>query len=149
MTVILICLAIVGCAAGGFLFLRHAKREADSPDTAMEGHDFEYYCADLLTGAGFQEIQVTRGSGDFGADILAEKDGISYAVQCKCWDQPVGVGAVQEAYAGCAYYDRMVAAVMTNQYFTGPAVELADKLHVLLWDRGYLSQMLEENAGGD
>ncbi|WP_022767844.1 restriction endonuclease [Butyrivibrio sp. NC2007] len=111
------------------------------PMDEMEGHDFEYYCADLLKANGFLEVEVTKGSGDFGADILAEKDGITYAVQCKCYDKPIGVKAVQEVYAGRDYYDRMVGVVMTNQYFTQPAVELARKLNIMLWDRGYLDDM--------
>ena len=57
---------------------------------------------------------------------------------------PGGVKAVQEAYAGRDYYDRMVGAVLTNQYFTQPAVEAAQKLKILLWDRGYLEDMAEE-----
>ena len=111
------------------------------PMDEMEGHDFEYYCADLLKANGFLEVEVTKGSGDFGADILAEKEGITYAVQCKCYDKPIGVKAVQEVYAGRDYYDRMVGVVMTNQYFTQPAVELARKLNIMLWDRGYLDDM--------
>ena len=111
------------------------------PMDEMEGHDFEYYCADLLKANGFLEVEVTKGSGDFGADILAEKDGITYAVQCKCYDKPIGVKAVQEVYAGRDYYGRMVGVVMTNQYFTQPAVELANKLNIMLWDRGYLDDM--------
>lgn len=110
----------------------------------LEGHDFEYYCADLLRKRGFQEVEVTRGSGDYGIDILAEKEGVTYAIQCKNYATPVGVKAVQEAYAGRDYYDRMVGAVMTNQYFTQPAVEAAKKLKILLWDRGYIESMLEE-----
>ena len=111
------------------------------PMDEMEGHDFEYYCADLLKANGFLDVEVTKGSGDFGADILAEKDGITYAVQCKCYDKPIGVKAVQEIYAGRDYYGRMVGVVMTNQYFTQPAVELAQKLNIMLWDRGYLDSM--------
>ena len=52
--------------------------------------------------------------------------------------------AVQEAYAGRDYYDRMVGVVMSNQYFTKNAVEMARKLKVMLWDRGYLEEMIEE-----
>lgn len=111
----------------------------------MEGHEFEYFCADLLRQKGFIEVEVTKGSGDYGIDILAEKEGVTYAVQCKCYTSPVGVKAIQEAYAGRDYYDRMVGAVMTNQYFTSPAVEAAGKLKILLWDRGYLDSMMEEN----
>ena len=110
----------------------------------LEGHEFEYYCADLLMKRGFQEVEVTRGSGDYGIDILAERDGVTYAIQCKCYSVPVGVKAVQEAYAGRDYYDCMVGAVLTNQYFTQPAVEAAKKLKILLWDRGYLGSMIEE-----
>ena len=110
----------------------------------MEGHEFEYFCADLLEKRGFEEVEVTKGSGDYGVDILAEKDGVTYAIQCKRYDGPVGVKAVQEAYAGRDYYDCMVGAVLTNQYFTTPAVEAAKKLKILLWDGGYLESMMEE-----
>ena len=92
----------------------------------------------------FIEVEVTKGSGDYGVDILAEKEGVTYAIQCKCYGAPIGVKAIQEAYAGRDYYDRMVGAVMTNQYFTAPAVEAAKKLKILLWDRGYLERMMEE-----
>lgn len=120
------------------------KRCAPSGMDDMEGHDFEYFCAGLLEKSGFLEVEVTKGSGDYGADILAEKDGVTYAIQCKCYQSPIGVKAVQEAYAGRDYYDRMVGAVLTNQYFTAPAVEAAKKLKILLWDRGYLERMMEE-----
>lgn len=110
----------------------------------MEGHDFEHFCAELLKKRGFTEVEVTKGSGDYGVDILAQKDGVTYAIQCKCYRDSVGVKAVQEAYAGRDYYDCMVGAVLTNQYFTKPAVEASRKLKILLWDRGYLETMMEE-----
>lgn len=120
---------------------RHLKKtEMDE----MEGVDFEKFCAALLSRHGFDEIEMTRASGDYGIDILAQKEGVTYAIQCKRYTEPVGVKAIQEAYAGRDYYDRMVGAVMTNQYFTAPAVEAAKKLKILLWDRGYIDSMLEE-----
>ena len=145
-----ILITIVSIIAAGLLaaftvfLLRRGKRVRPSDIDLMEGHDFEYYCAELLKQHGFQEVEVTRGSGDYGIDILAEKEGVTYAIQCKCYAAPVGVKAVQEAYAGRDYYDRMVGAVLTNQYFTQPAVEAAKKLKILLWDRGYLESMIDE-----
>lgn len=121
---------------------KHRRRSLEMDD--MEGHEFEYFCADLLRDKGFLDVEVTRGSGDFGVDILAEKDGVTYAVQCKCYNAPIGIKAVQEIYAGRDYYDRMVGVVMTNQYFTSAAVDAAKKLKILLWDRGYLESMMEE-----
>lgn len=126
-----------------FLLLRRRKPKSRSYEE-MEGHEFEYFCAELLEKRGFVDVEVTKGSGDYGVDILAEKDGVTYAIQCKRYEHPVGVKAVQEAYAGRDYYDRMVGAVLTNQYFTTPAVEAAKKLKILLWDGGYLESMMEE-----
>lgn len=129
--------------AGVLLFVRARRKLPDDMDK-MEGHEFEYFCAELLKKKGFLEVEVTRGSGDYGVDILAQKDGITYAIQCKCYNAPIGVKAVQEIYAGRDFYDCMVGAVMSNQYFTAPATEAAKKLKILLWDRGYLDSMLEE-----
>ena len=143
--IIIVSLAVAAMLFSAVLYLRQrARRSRPEEYDLMEGHEFEYYCAELLRKCGFQEVQVTRGSGDYGIDILAEKDGVTYAIQCKCYNGPVGVKAVQEAYAGRDYYDRMVGAVRTNQYFTQPAVEAAGKLKILLWDRGYLEDMVEE-----
>lgn len=121
---------------------RHSNR-VRRMDT-MEGLDFEHYCADLLAANGFVEVEVTQGSGDYGVDILAEKDGVTYAIQCKRYNNLVGVKAVQEAYAGRDFYDRMVGCVLTNQYFTKPAAEAARKLKILLWDRDFLQSLEEE-----
>ncbi len=142
---IIIIVIIMSVFAGIHIAVRIKRRTAVHDDIdLMEGHDFEYFCAELLGGHGFLEVEVTKGSGDYGIDILAEKDGVTYAIQCKCYGTPVGVKAVQEAYAGRDYYDRMVGVVMTNQYFTAPAVEAAKRLKILLWDRGYLETMMEE-----
>lgn len=137
---------IVAAVVLGIIYRAKKKNQSHLLDE-MEGHDFEYFCAGILQKKGFLEVEVTKGSGDYGIDILAEKDGITYAIQCKCYSAPVGVKAVQEAYAGRDYYDCMVGAVLTNQYFTSPAVEAAKKLKILLWDRGYLESMMEENHG--
>lgn len=133
-----VCLAFIA-----IYFYRNRRGRLDDID-GMEGHDFEYFCAELLKKRGFEEVSVTKGSGDYGVDILAEKDGITYAIQCKCHSDAVGIKAVQEVYAGRDYYDCMVGAVLTNQYFTSAAVNAAKKLKILLWDRGYLDSMMEE-----
>ena len=141
---LIIILSIVAVGLILAIILLRRRKVIPSDIDLMEGHDFEYYCAELLKKRGFQEVEVTKGSGDYGIDILAEKEGVTYAIQCKCYTAPVGVKAVQEAYAGRDYYDRMVGAVLTNQYFTRPAVEAAKKLKILLWDRGYLESMIDE-----
>ena len=92
---------IVLVAAAGVLLCRQFRKNARTRELdEMDGLDFEYYCADLLAENGFVDVQVTRSSGDYGIDILAEKEGVTYAIQCKRYTGLVGVKAVQEAYAG-------------------------------------------------
>lgn len=107
----------------------------------MEGHEFEHYCAKLLKLNGFKNVEVTRGSGDHGIDILAQKDKKTYAIQCKCYSSNVGNSAVQEAYAGKTIYGQDIAVVLTNRYFTTQAKEEAKILGVELWDRDYLNKL--------
>lgn len=131
-----------------FVCLKRILKDNRKKPTAvakMEGHEFEEFCAVLLRNSGFDEVTVTKGSGDFGVDILAQKEGITYAIQCKRYEGSVGVHAILEVFAGKAYYDKMIGVVLTNQYFTAPAIEAATKLNILLWDGDYLQAMLEES----
>lgn len=108
----------------------------------MDGMDFEELACEILLANGFEIAENTPASGDYGVDILARKEGISYAIQCKRYLEPVGLDAVQQVYAGRAYYECHVAVVLTNQRFTANAQHLADKLGVVLWDRDTLRNFL-------
>ena len=108
----------------------------------LEGLEFEKWCADLLNFNGFDQVQITPGSGDQGVDLVAVKDGIRYAVQCKRYSSNLGNTPVQEVYAGKAMYNCQVGVVMTNQHFTGSAKELAKSTGVLLWDREKIAEMV-------
>lgn len=110
----------------------------------MEGHAFEHFCANLLGKKGFSEIRVTPGSGDQGVDILAVKDGICYAIQCKNYSAPLGNTPVQEVNAGKIFYNCHVGVVMTNSTFTSGAKALAKATGVLLWDRTYVQNLMKE-----
>lgn len=109
---------------------------------SMEGHQFEYFCGELLKKNGYSDVEVTRGSGDQGIDILAVKDGIKYGIQCKCYSSNIGNKAVQEAFAGKTFYGCHVAAVLTNRHFTRSAKELAESNGVLLWDQDKLKELV-------
>lgn len=110
----------------------------------MEGHDFEQYCSEILLKNNFTNVEVTKGSGDQGIDILAYKDGVKYGIQCKCYSSDVGNKAVQEAFSGAKFYECHVPVVITNSFFTKSAIELAEKTHVILWDRKKLESMINE-----
>lgn len=108
----------------------------------MDGWEFENYVAEVLTRNGYSHVEVTRGSGDQGVDILAMKDEESYAIQCKHYESKISNKAVQEAYAGAQFYGCDVAVVLTNSWFTPSAEELGDDIGVELWDRDELRRLV-------
>lgn len=122
------------------LFPQSPMLEVDS----MDGIDFEHWCARLLEANGFVDVRVTRGSGDQGVDILATKEEILYAIQCKCYSSDLGNTPIQEVCAGRTFYQCQVGAVMTNRYFTAGARKLAKANGVLLWDRDRLTEWIEK-----
>ena len=119
--------------------------EMDEIDNVMDGFDFEKYAGKLLSDNGFEKVYVTKCSNDFGVDIIAYKDDIKYSIQCKKYSSTVGINAVQEVIASKVMNDSHVAVVLTNNYFTKSAKELANKNNVLLWDRDKLERLIEES----
>ena len=111
---------------------------ADVPPA--DGIGFEHACADILEKCGWV-VTITRASGDQGVDLLAKKEGFIVAVQCKNTTQPVGNAAVQEVYAGRAFYEATAAVVVSRAGFTSSAVQLANRLSVALVDSANLADL--------
>ena len=111
---------------------------------AMDGHEFEHFIATLLRKQGYEKVEVTPGSGDQGVDVLAEKEGVRYAVQCKCYSSDLGNTPVQEVNTGKMVYQCHVGIVVTNRYFTQSAREAAKATGVLLWDRSKLEKLIAQ-----
>ncbi len=106
----------------------------------VDGYDFEEYTASFLRKKGFEDVEVTKRSQDFGADVIAFKDSVKYVFQCKYYKGPVGVEAIQQIYAAKDYYEAHLAVVVTNSVFTKAAKVLAGELKVILWDCETLSK---------
>lgn len=109
----------------------------------LDGFEFENFTNELLCYLGFDKSIKTKSSGDYGIDVIAERDGVKYGIQCKNYSQTVGNKAIQEAYSGKSYYNCHVAVVMTNNYFTDSAKKQAEKNGVVLWDRNKLKEFIE------
>ena len=135
------------------VYLNRLKQTAKSKDEnlisisdidLMSGKTFEYYICDLLIKMGFG-AEVTKLSGDQGADIIAEKDGFKYVIQVKCYKNMVSNKAIQEVVASKKIYNAQKALVVTNSHFTKSAKELAEANNVLLWDREILKEKINQN----
>jgi restriction system protein len=110
----------------------------------MDGYKFERCMADIYKRLGYT-VHHTPLSGDQGADlIITSKEGIRTAVQCKCYSSKVSNKAVQEVVASKAIHGCTRGIVITNNYFTDSAQQLAHANRIDLVDRSGLKKMIEE-----
>jgi restriction system protein len=91
---------------------------------AMDGVEFEDYVAARMQRAGWQ-VSFTPAVGDYGVDLIVEKDGQYAAIQCKRHGKTVGIAAVQQVVAGARHHGCTRSIVVSNQEFTAAAKQLA------------------------
>lgn len=111
----------------------------------MEGSEFEHFLLAHFETFGFKGY-VTQASNDYGADLILKKDGLNTIVQAKRYSSKVGIKAVQEIVAAKNYFNADQMMVVTNNYFTKPARELADSNNVELWDRSNIISIMNQNG---
>lgn len=116
---------------------RKLKETDAAPDN---GHDFEHWVAAKLEQAGWK-ASVTQASGDDGVDVIAGRDGLSVAVQCKRFKGSVGNKAVQEVYSGMKHMQLDRAVVISTGQYTKAAKNLARTTGVLLLSEHDISHL--------
>lgn len=117
----------------------NVNAETSIPDDPFE---FERWTAQVLNDSHWQ-ARSTQGSGDQGADVIAEKHGITCVLQCKLYGKPAGNKAVQEVFAAQGFYDAQYAAVVATSGYTKSAKQLASKNGVLLLNVEDLPQLAD------
>jgi HJR/Mrr/RecB family endonuclease len=136
------------------------------------GRDFEYYIAKLYRACGHiskttmdlkdendlpESIMNRAGNGEQGADVLvffnepqyvfgSMKDGL--IIQCKHYSSTVGNTAVQEVVGAVKMYEKhflkkLHPMVITNNYLTGPAIDLAKDNEVSYIDRDSICKLID------
>lgn len=127
--------AVVVCGSflfGVFTLIWELIKLPFSKNKSMTGLEYEKNVVNYLKKKGYWGVKVTQASSDYGIDVTAHKDSKKYAVQCKYYSNPVGISAVQEAYAGMKHYNCNKAMVVTNSTFTHAAEVLAKENGVIL-----------------
>ena len=113
-------------------------------DNLPSGFEFEKTFSKILQLLGYNNIEVTSSSGDFGIDVLAkDNNNILYGFQCKLYSNVVSNDAIQQAYSGKKHYNCDVAIVVTNNTFSEQAIQQARETQVILWDRKVLINKLK------
>lgn len=118
------------------------KVEQENIDN-MDGVVFERYAGKLLKHKGYS-VRFTPVTNDKGVDIVATRDHIRYAIQVKRYSSAVSRRAVSDAVAGKSYYHCSIPMVITNNYFTKGAKELAKATKCKLIDRNDLTNWITD-----
>ena len=108
----------------------------------MDGVEFEEFLAKLLKQMGYR-VEKTKTSGDQGIDLIGSRLNKKIGIQAKCYSSKVGNKAIQEVVAGLKVYGCDKGIVITNNYFTAAAQELARANGILLWDRDSLEERID------
>lgn len=109
----------------------HDSQSHEARFKGGSGLDYERWCSEVLSRHGWNS-RTTPATGDQGADIIAEKNGIRIVIQCKYHSSPVSNKAVQEVASSRDFYGANYAVVVTNSSYTRSAKALSASTGVAL-----------------
>lgn len=109
----------------------------------MSGHEFEEFLTVLFRNMGYS-VELTKLSNDQGADLIVTKFGEKTIVQAKRYTHTVGNGAIQEVAAAIKHYKAHSGWVVTTNFFSKPAMKLAQTNNIRLIDRSELSKLMQK-----
>lgn len=101
----------------------------------MSGWEFEKFLEGLFKRLGYKVKLVGSNRGDYGGDLILEKNGTKILVQAKRYKNKVGIKAIQEVVAGRRKYNCHKTMLITNNYLTKPAWDLGVANDVTMWTR--------------
>lgn len=111
----------------------------------LTGEQFEKFLEKILHKLGFENIKKTMPSGDFGADLVANRNGKKFVIQAKRHNRPVGNKAVQEVFSSMPVYEANSCMVISNHEFTVAAKKQALKCKCVLFGKKELQNLLTDN----
>lgn len=129
---------IISCNLKKKMYLNSPLSKIDT----MSGEEFEEYLSFLFKESGYK-VKMTPKKGDYGLDLILKKNGLVTGVQAKRYKKNVGVSAIQEAIGGMTHYGCDNVMVVTNSYFTKPAMNLASSGCVKLVDRDNINKFVK------
>lgn len=125
-----------------------ARSDAADALDGISWQQFEALVGEGFRLQGYRVVQTGGGGADGGIDLVLNKDGEKYLVQCKQWRAfRVGVDVVRELYGVMAAKGAAGGFVVTSGRFTEEARNFADGRNVQLIDGTRLRALIKHAAG--
>lgn len=125
-----------------------ARSEAADALDGMSWQQFERLVGEGFRLQGYRVVETGGGGADGGVDLVLNKDGEKYLLQCKQWRAfRVGVDVVRELYGVMAAKGAAGGFVVTSGRFTDEARNFAEGRNVQLIDGTRLWALIKQAAG--
>lgn len=106
---------------------------------------FERMISRLLICDGYENVRLVGGSGDHGADVIANKYNKRWLVQVKQWKKPAGISVLNETLKALRDYKAAIPVIAASNGFD---IELKKQQPILqsqniplqLWDESFILQ---------
>ena len=99
-----------------------------------DGQEFEVIIKKELESYPNINVELTKSTGDFGADLIIKYGNFRVIAQLKKYQGSVGVSAVQEVFSAVNFYNGTHGIVITTGKYTKSAIKLASSNGVILSD---------------
>ena len=109
-------------------------------------YEFEQQVADMFTRLGYQEVTVTKKSGDVGADIIMKRNGIKYVVQVKKYSEENKIGSpdLQRVQGSAQHYHAQGMIFVTYGFFSSVAIDYAKQHGIETIDHNELFKLMSK-----
>ena len=115
----------------------------------LNPREFEEYITDLFKLLGYEKVTLTPQMNDKGIDILMEKNGKRYGVQCKRHKGIIGSPAIQSFLGAMQHAQTSHGFFVTTSSFSLEAEKMASQHPIELVDSIKLAQMIQQVLGGN
>lgn len=111
----------------------------------FDPYDFEDFIAQLFIDNNYL-VEQTKYTGDFGADLIVEKDNLKIVVQVKRYgkDNKVGVKDINQLIGAKEYYKCDSSIIVTTSSYSPAGRKLAENTNVKLYDWEHLLKIITD-----
>jgi restriction system protein len=110
----------------------------------MKADDFELFIREVFEALGYQTELKVR-SGDQGVDIIAVRDRVRWAIQCKGYTGSLGNKPIQEVFTGARIHNCQRCLVITTSVFTSGGRAAAVSTGCILIEGGDIPDLIKGN----